>query len=116
MTAPRERQVTERIRCSFCNKEQRNVRKIIAGPKVSICDECVDICVDIIAEDEEAQSAFSTFSPGNAAAVNCSLCEMSTAVDQCVVIPDRGPLCRVCIDIIRLATDPDNEVEGGGAT
>ena len=37
--------------CSFCNKSQREVKKLIAGPTVFICDECVDICLDIIAED-----------------------------------------------------------------
>ena len=40
--------------CSFCGKSQHEVRKMIAGPKhgemqVCICDECVDLCVDIIA-------------------------------------------------------------------
>ena len=43
------------LRCSFCNKSQRDVRKLIAGPSVYICDECVDICVDIIAEDREPE-------------------------------------------------------------
>jgi len=40
------------LRCSFCNKSQKAVKKLIAGPTVYICDECVDICLDIIAEDE----------------------------------------------------------------
>ena len=40
------------IRCSFCNKTQDQVRKLIAGPEgVYICDECVDICSDIIDEE-----------------------------------------------------------------
>src|SRR6201984_281725 len=39
--------------CSFCNKSQRDVKKLIAGPTVYICDECVDICLDIIAEDRK---------------------------------------------------------------
>src|SRR4029079_7219716 len=39
------------LRCSFCNKSQRDVKKLIAGPTVYICDECGDICLDIIAED-----------------------------------------------------------------
>src|SRR3954453_20876202 len=38
------------LRCSFCNKSQRDVKKLIAGPTVYICDEGVDICLDIIAE------------------------------------------------------------------
>ena len=47
------------LRCSFCNKSQRDVKKLIAGPTVYICDECVDICLDIIAEDRvlETQAA-----------------------------------------------------------
>ncbi len=43
------------LRCSFCNKNQRDVKKLIAGPTVYICDECVDICLDIIAEERDSQ-------------------------------------------------------------
>jgi ATP-dependent Clp protease ATP-binding subunit ClpX len=39
------------LRCSFCNKDQNDVRKLIAGPTVFICDECVEVCNDIIADD-----------------------------------------------------------------
>ncbi len=42
---------TEILRCSFCNKDQNDVRKLIAGPTVFICDECVEVCNDIIADD-----------------------------------------------------------------
>jgi hypothetical protein len=37
--------------CSFCGKDQDHVRKLIAGPTVFICDECVDLCNDIIEEE-----------------------------------------------------------------
>ena len=44
----------EKVRCSFCNKTQDQVKKMIAGPSgVYICDECVDICADIIEEEYE---------------------------------------------------------------
>ena len=44
------------LRCSFCGKSRDEVRKLIAGPTVYICDECVNLCNDIIAEDwEEAK-------------------------------------------------------------
>src|SRR5258706_541062 len=39
--------------CSFCGKSEHEVRKLIAGPSVYICDECVDLCNDIIREDVE---------------------------------------------------------------
>jgi len=45
-----------KIRCSFCNKSQEQVRKLIAGPTgVYICDECVDLCADIIEEEYEEE-------------------------------------------------------------
>jgi len=40
------------LRCSFCNKSQNEVRKLIPGPTVFICDECVGVCQDIIDEDQ----------------------------------------------------------------
>ncbi|MBE5874958.1 MAG: ATP-dependent Clp protease ATP-binding subunit ClpX [Lachnospiraceae bacterium] len=46
------------VRCSFCNKAQSQVRKLIAGPAgVYICDECVDICADILEEELEEEEA-----------------------------------------------------------
>ena len=43
--------------CSFCGKSQHEVRKLIAGPSVFICDECVDLCNDIIREEVQETSA-----------------------------------------------------------
>ena len=39
------------IYCSFCGKSQHEVRKLIAGPSVFVCDECVELCNDIIREE-----------------------------------------------------------------
>jgi len=46
--------------CSFCGKSQDQVRKIIAGPKVYICDECIDLCNDIIAEEYKQEDGSRT--------------------------------------------------------
>ena len=43
--------------CSFCGKSQHEVRKLIAGPSVFICDECVDLCNDIISEEIQESAA-----------------------------------------------------------
>src|SRR2546427_267870 len=43
------------LSCSFCGKGQREVRKLIAGPTVYICDECIKLCNDIIAEESERE-------------------------------------------------------------
>ena len=52
-----KKDVPKSVRCSFCGKSQENVKKIVAGPGVYICDECVDLCSSIIEaemyEDEE---------------------------------------------------------------
>jgi ATP-dependent Clp protease ATP-binding subunit ClpX len=45
------------LRCSFCGKSQDEVKKLIAGPTVYICDECVELCNDIIAEEYEREGA-----------------------------------------------------------
>ena len=53
-----KKDVPKSVRCSFCGKTQENVRKIVAGPGVYICDECVDLCNNIIEtelyDDEKA--------------------------------------------------------------
>jgi ATP-dependent Clp protease ATP-binding subunit ClpX len=48
--------------CSFCGKSQDEVRKLIAGPTVYICDECIDLCNDIIAEECDQEETFSSVS------------------------------------------------------
>jgi ATP-dependent Clp protease ATP-binding subunit ClpX len=45
------------LRCSFCNKSQNDVKKLIAGPTVFICDECVDVCNEIITDDITAEAS-----------------------------------------------------------
>ena len=45
------------LTCTFCGKGQEDVRKLIAGPSVYICDECVDLCNDIIEEEVKSDDA-----------------------------------------------------------
>lgn len=42
---------TGELRCSFCQKAQRRVRKVIAGPRIYICNECVELCNEILEEE-----------------------------------------------------------------
>ncbi|MGC2235156.1 MAG: ATP-dependent Clp protease ATP-binding subunit ClpX [Pyrinomonadaceae bacterium] len=51
------RRPEEILRCSFCGKSQNEVKKLIAGPSVYICNECIDICNEIINDDEQAEVA-----------------------------------------------------------
>jgi len=50
----------KQLRCSFCNKTQDQVRKLIAGPGVYICDECIEICSEIIDEEFEGDAVTGT--------------------------------------------------------
>jgi ATP-dependent Clp protease ATP-binding subunit ClpX len=52
----RRRNMREPVVCSFCGKEQREVKKLIAGPAVYICDDCVGLCNEIISEHVEERS------------------------------------------------------------
>lgn len=70
--------------CSFCGKSQHEVRKLIAGPSVFICDECVDLCNDIIREEvQEAQAE------SNASKLPAPK-EISAILDQYVIGQERA--------------------------
>ena len=113
--------------CSFCRKNQDEVRTLIAGPTVYICDECVQICVDILdhdarpgtssgEEDAEARARataerMNTDPAARPSAdlevpswhVRCPLCEMVVPTDDAIPIAGRGVLCRPCVVAIREA-------------
>ena len=64
MAGTRDRDNFDKVRCSFCGKQRNEVRKLIAGPNVYICNECVELCREIVQEDmryeqpNEQQSAY----------------------------------------------------------
>lgn len=55
--APVPYKLPHELQCSFCGKTQREVRRLIAGPTVYICDECVCLCVSILVEPEATREA-----------------------------------------------------------
>ena len=62
---PRDGDMREKaVRCSFCNKLQSQVDKLIAGPGVFICDECVELCRSIIEEEGESHKGRKSAQPG----------------------------------------------------
>src|SRR5262245_22045528 len=58
MPLARPTESNEQLLCSFCGKSQRQVKKLIAGPGVYICDECIDLCNEIIDEELTAPPTF----------------------------------------------------------
>jgi ATP-dependent Clp protease ATP-binding subunit ClpX len=74
---------TGELRCSFCGKSQDEVKKLIAGPTVYICDECVELCNDIIAEEYEREESARATSIPKPVEIKCIL-------DQYVIGQDRA--------------------------
>ena len=74
---PRTADAADMLRCSFCQKSQRQVRKLITGSGVYICSECVEICNEIIAEElgDEQSGSFSLESLPKPAEINAFLNE-----------------------------------------
>ena len=52
-----------KLSCSFCGKQQSKVKKLIAGPNIYICNECVDLCNDILVEEEKSEACLLYTSP-----------------------------------------------------
>jgi len=71
------------LKCSFCGKSQNDVRKLIAGPTVYICDECIELCNDIIAEEWEEEKSRELRSLPKPS-------EIKTVLDQYVVGQERA--------------------------
>jgi ATP-dependent Clp protease ATP-binding subunit ClpX len=79
----RTREGNGSLKCSFCGKSQNDVRKLIAGPTVYICDECIELCNDIIAEEWEEEKSRELRSLPKPA-------EIKTVLDQYVVGQERA--------------------------
>ncbi len=58
----RKKEDATNLACSFCGKSQKEVKKLIAGPTVYICDECIELCNDIIAEEASRETEAATSS------------------------------------------------------
>ncbi len=70
--------------CSFCGKNQREVKKLIAGPTVYICDECIELCNDIIAEEGQKES------PARSSQSIPKPAEIKVILDQYVIGQERA--------------------------
>lgn len=100
------------LRCSFCNKEHNDVRKLIAGPTANICDECVSVCAEIIADesrfakpDGPMEGVDPSIPPArdSIATITCALCGLPMLVDEGLVIQNRGILCAGCVGEVEAA-------------
>jgi hypothetical protein len=89
------------IRCSFCNKTQLEVRKVVAGANAFICNECVEIVQEIMQGKQEMPAVPMWPVPepeaeGRSTVVICKVCALPAGLDEALVISGRGFLCAGC--------------------
>ena len=98
--------------CSFCGKDQDQARKLIAGPSVYICDECVDLCNDILGGECERETPAGQ-SPQQPTIFDldsrCVLCHLPKPSEDLLAVPDRGFICTVCLDAVKNAAEEREE-------
>lgn len=84
--------------CSFCGKSQHDVRKLVAGPGVYICDECVDLCTDIF-DDPDTDEEMQRLTRGDAASARgMSTEELAHCVERARKAVERNRLALRCIE------------------
>jgi hypothetical protein len=106
---------TDTLQCSFCGKTQDQVRTLIAGPKVYICDECIDLCDELVAEKAAQEVRQPERRPveeqGESVAGTplCLVCRLPRGLAEVVFVPALGPVCTICSAAIRAATEEEEE-------
>jgi len=76
------------LACSFCGKSQREVRKLVAGPDVYVCDECITLCWDILGEEQAVEAGVvraldqSAFKASSAARRFAAVCEKAVELPR----------------------------------
>ena len=80
----KKREDNSNLACSFCGKNQKEVKKLIAGPTVYICDECIELCNDIIAEEYGTEEA-----PAHSSRIPKPQ-EINAALDEYVIGQDQA--------------------------
>ena len=91
----------DEVHCSFCDKSQRDVRRMIAARKgAHICDECVDICLSIISDLPGEMSE----TDGDLGPVTiCALCHLPAPAATMLLVERGGALCSGCAGHVEAA-------------
>jgi hypothetical protein len=86
------------LACTFCDKPQKQVRKLIAGPGVYICDGCTDLAVDVITSGRAARTALGTMSsvPEEQSGVRCNFCGKDRGQVERVAVMSGVTVDRTC--------------------
>jgi hypothetical protein len=87
----------EPFRCSFCGKAEAEVAKLIAGESGLICDECVRVCVGILAGPGQPAKPPEPAPPTPGEEAYCAFCGRPMTWDEAVLVPEQGAYCQACI-------------------
>ena len=92
--------------CSFCGKNQNEVGKLIAGPSVHICSECVRTCDEILIKEnvDGAAAELATVS-GAPEERLCGICMEARETDELIFLPHAAYMCAGCLEEIQLVRD-----------
>ncbi|HVO95875.1 MAG TPA: ClpX C4-type zinc finger protein [Terriglobales bacterium] len=93
--------------CSFCGKDQSEILKLITGPSVHICNECVVLCADILKKEHFDESEKT---PGDARADAsaerlCGICMEPRETDELIFLPHAAYMCAGCLEDIQTVRD-----------
>jgi hypothetical protein len=98
--------------CSFCGKNQHEVRKLIAGHSVHICDECVRLCSGIVEElkatkgtDPKSKKALGDSKEDRL----CGICMEPRETDELIFLPHAAYMCAGCLEDIQAVRDKHSE-------
>ena len=97
--------------CSFCGKSQNEVRKLVAGPSVHICDECIELCKNILADELDAGEGRKNPSPKATIHDNrlCGICMEERESDELIFLPHAAYMCAGCLEDIQAVRDKTAE-------
>jgi hypothetical protein len=97
--------------CSFCGKSQSEVRKLVAGPSVHICDECIELCKNILVEDLDADGERRSKSAKGRSRENrlCGICMEERESDELIFLPHAAYMCAGCLEDIQAVRDQHAE-------
>ena len=93
--------------CSFCGKSQNEVRKLVAGPSVHICDECIELCKNILIEELDTGSGRKDKSGKAKHRENrlCGICMEERESDELIFLPHAAYMCAGCLEDIQAVRD-----------
>jgi hypothetical protein len=99
---PKFADAEKQLGCSFCGKNQNEVRKLIAGSSVHICDECVGLCGEILVKENVEKKEVADHPTEERL---CGICMEQRESDELIFLPHAAYMCAGCLEEIQLVRD-----------